>query len=216
MQQSDGHRRKDALRVAMKAFLKDLWTEWDNLGGVLTLFSQRPLKSAAVERALDVILDHLHEMDDDNRQAAIERILGPFDFVAAPKLAAPEPSDPEPADANALLVDYDELEWDTHEWDGRIVSRGELVARLVADAHYWIDLTDDDDESKGYSATFMPEDCNDGGTPETLGENLSLEAAQELAERHFARAEANEKRKRSRKEAKPAPKRKRKPKGAAR
>jgi hypothetical protein len=26
---TDGHRRKDALRIAMKAFLRDLWAEWN-------------------------------------------------------------------------------------------------------------------------------------------------------------------------------------------
>jgi hypothetical protein len=49
----------------------------------------RPIGRVRLEVALDAVLDHLHEMDDDNRHAAIERILSPFGLVAAPKTAAP-------------------------------------------------------------------------------------------------------------------------------
>jgi hypothetical protein len=88
-----------------------------------------------------------------------------------------------PLSAQAPLVDYDELEWEQGALDDGNCYRGNLVARLVAAAHYWVGLTDSDDDSKGYSATFIRED----ESAETLGENLSLEAAQELCTRHFAK-----------------------------
>jgi hypothetical protein len=61
---------------------------------------------------------------------------------------------------------------------------GRLVE--VAADHYWVDLTDENDASKGYSVTFIC--AADDSKTETLGENLSLETAQELRERHLARA----------------------------
>ena len=84
--------------------------------------------------------------------------------------------------------------WTITNWCGTRTSstvtpfpRGELVARLVAEDHYWVDETVGGDESKGYSATFIRADSN-----ETLGENLSLEAAQELCVRHFTKVEGEE------------------------
>lgn len=56
----------------------------------------RTLPRIGLEVALDAVLDHLHEMDADNRLSVIERVLSLFNFVAVPKADAPAPVEPKP------------------------------------------------------------------------------------------------------------------------
>jgi hypothetical protein len=51
-------------------------------------------KSLVLERALDVVLDHLNEMDDDNRLVVVERILSPFKLKLAKVSEPPLPPKP--------------------------------------------------------------------------------------------------------------------------
>lgn len=81
------------------------------------------------------------------------------------------------------------LAWMENEFDDNTVYTGRLVNLDVDADHYWIDPTDRDDVSKGYSVHFIRADDD---SAEMLGENLSPEAAQELAERHLAGADADD------------------------